>query len=282
MAQFSTDRFLSVGRWDLAVNRQFYARAALIILVVMALPTLTSLAGDLWMPYADSTTLTAILALHTINNYLLMLPFLLGYTLHNMASRQGRISELTLPASSHEKFLWHTCLVLLGSLAVAVACFLLLDAVHFLAVWLTIGLDHACGFIASLHRLAVRLDEGGLFGFLGVDTRFGIIRTLAYVLFASTFVLGNALRYKQNIALTIAWDMALSLVAVIVMTAALTMRIRRLLQTTYSDGLHLDDILGTWHIGTTIIVAEVCLIALCWWVAYRLYAKARLTSRAGR
>ncbi len=263
MIQFNANRFLSVAKWDLTVNRSFYTKSALVILVVMALPALGDLA---FMPFYRAV---AAVAYGTINNYILILPLLFGYMLHNLRSRQGRINELTLPASNFEKFLWHVCLILFGSLFVAVVSFFAIDLLYNLTIALYHGPDYAQEFVASLSR----------FGETGFGVRFSLTVTLLYLLLISTFVLGNAMKYRHNITMTIAWDMAAVFLTIIASFATLSHRIKLLSQTMYTGDLHLDDVVNFHWVNVSLCVVMACLVALCWWVAYVLYAKATITSQ---
>ncbi len=285
MKQFDTNRFLNVAKWDLAINRQFYLRSALVILVVMALPAMGSLLRYITLePVAAYTFMhqpSASVAWGSISCFFIVLPLLFGYMLHNLRSRQGRIIELTLPASNAEKFLWHTCLILLGSLCVAVVSFLLIDLCYNLCLGLYTSFSHTEEFIVSMVRVSRAQRAFDIYG--GLGWKGTMIRSLFYLLFLSTFVLGNALKYRQNIVLTIAWNLALIFATYFVAAICFVLIMRKYVEDQFYTGAHhwADFIDGdAWMAVVSLIL--LCLIVGCWAWAFRLYTKAAITSRRNR
>ena len=52
------------------------------------------------------------------------------FMFHNLVTKQGRISELTLPATNLERFLWHAGCSFLGTISVFMASVVVADIVH--------------------------------------------------------------------------------------------------------------------------------------------------------
>ncbi len=276
MNNFDIKRLWNVAKWDLTINRQFYLKSSLIVCVVMALPTLSSIltCRDLTdVPWSEPAFVRAgITGENTWSMYILLLPFLFGYMFHNLTSRQGRINEFTLPATNPEKFLCHVCLILLGSLALAVASFVALDIVNYLATGLIAGFGNTGEFVHSMLRMH---ENYSIFDILRLDQKESLFCLLSYVLYLSTFVLGNAYKYKHNVLFTIVWDMALTFVALVFIFAFCTHYV-------YSFGMRSFLNLQTqgWFLVWYVILVAVTV--LCWTLAYRLYTRAQLTSRRNR
>ncbi len=267
--RFSPRRFACVARWDLTVNRHFYLRSSLVVFIVMALPTL--LAIPKLMSAAEygwslpSLVTTASTAASTISLYLTLLPFLVGYMLHNLLDRQGRIRELTLPATNLERFLWHVCLPVVGSLVVAVLSFVVLDVLHFIVFTSIVGPSMDGEFVNTMVRLRGSMSVIALESVS--PTSFTV---LLWLFFLSTMALGNAYRYHHNILFTLVADFLLAFVCGIAFAASA-------LHSLYNMEF---PSLRLWGVGIKVVL--VVLIVACWMLAYRLYARATLTSGRNR
>ncbi len=275
MTQFNTHRFLSVAKWDLAINRSFYLKTSLLILALMALPAISSV---LDMEVIQLEGMSEVTATYIIIRYLALLPFLCGYLLHNLRNRQGRMSELTLPASNLEKFLWHVCITLLGSLAVAVVSFFLIDLGYNTIIAVRHGSDNAEEFVVAFFRTYCNgIDD---FGWESIWVF--LIPLLTHQFTISTFALGNATKYKMNIALTILWNMAFCIALIFVLQVTFLLYLKIAYAGVYTGDLSLTDVVNLRLLVSLLCVALVCLTALCWWLAYRLYTRATITSRRNR
>ncbi|MCD8265794.1 MAG: hypothetical protein LUC33_01430 [Prevotellaceae bacterium] len=270
MKELSLSRLISVARWDICLNARFYLRSSLIIFVVLALPTLSSVFQMLTVPREAAPDygycLTAEAARQTIQNYLLLLPWLYGWMLHNLSTRRGRIMELTLPATNAEKFLWHALLPLSGSLVIAVASWIVLDLAHWLAGSAVLGLGRDGEFVLSLRRLSVAEGEPPLEGLLGWP---GLLLGLCFL---SSFALGNACKYRQNVVYTLLADLGVCfLCLVIVMVLSLT--------ALSSMDMVWDGESVARRAAVACRVVPVAVAVACWWLAYWLYKRASFTSR---
>ncbi len=258
MNNFNKGRFLSVAKWDMTINRQFYLKSAILLFVLMALPTFIAICKNnvleqdfLGIPTYVTTAGTAIT---TLNIYIGLLPLLFVYTFHNLTSRQGRINELTLPASNLEKYLCHILLILIGSLAVAAVSFFVLDFVHYLCTSANIGFHSDNEFITSM----VKVARSELWRDLSLNLNWNDnfpFTIWGYLFCLSAFILGNAYKYKHNLLLTIMWLFVVSF-----LFAILSTRIRM-------GGLDLILIILT---------------VLCWVQSFRLYTHAELTTKRNR
>ena len=118
MKSFNFKRFLNVARWDLSVNSKFYTRSALLMVAVICMPVvlyyLYSMVMKSYLSFA--TIYDTAEGFATVIN-LIGLAYMIiasGYMFHNLLTKQGRINELTLPATNLERFVWHAVVVIVG------------------------------------------------------------------------------------------------------------------------------------------------------------------------
>ena len=134
--QFNFKRFLNVARWDLSVNSKFYTRSALLMVAVICMPVvlyyLYSMVMKSYLSFA--TIYDTAEGFATVIN-LIGLAYMIiasGYMFHNLLTKQGRINELTLPATNLERFIWHAVVVIVGVDVVFFAGVLTADLLHVL------------------------------------------------------------------------------------------------------------------------------------------------------
>ncbi len=287
MIDFDARRFMDVARWDLAINRPLYARAAMVIFLVMAVPSLFSVFLHWGPSRGEGNTLedTAYVAYCTMGNFLVLAPFLLGYMFHNLSTRQGRVNELTLPASRLEKFLWHACLVLFGSFLAGLASFILVDLLHYLGMGLATGFGNSHEFLSAMDSI-VQFDEyeyeyytghSDLLILLGSPAN-GVLAMLLWLGFASTFVLGNALRYRHNIVFTLAAHFVLvTVLFILAVVLFVFVRVPGFIADANVSPTLVERLAYALACAVPAVVA-----VLCWCLSYRLYSRATLTSRLNR
>ena len=125
MKNFDIRRFCAVARWDLTINRAFYNKMAMAIAACSILPVLFYHAIEMLDKVTDSYGVcksypSFLMDLESMSGLIsvfsgIALTVVLGFMFHNLRNRQGRIAELTLPASNIERFLWHAFVVLVGA-----------------------------------------------------------------------------------------------------------------------------------------------------------------------
>ena len=215
MIQFDMKRFLSVGRWDVTVNRRFYTNQAIALLVLAVAPVVLRYlsawaAGDVALFGMDTAPLYPARAMgywiaFFTNFYQFVfwaLPVVsLSYMFHNMVRKQGRIQELTLPASNVERFLWHLAFCLLAPMVVFFGSMLLADGINmlFAAVFGCFSQVRSliCGFFAPHSFMPVDICTDTINPLLSHS-----LGVLSMLCFMSTFALGNAWKYRYNLIFT--------------------------------------------------------------------------------
>ena len=118
MKAFDFNRFLNVARWDLSVNSKFYTRSALLMVAIICMPIVVYyLYNMLTNGFFFSAETYDNIHFFVVADVLLGIFYSIissGYIFHNLLTKQGRINELTLPATNLERFLWHVVVIVIG------------------------------------------------------------------------------------------------------------------------------------------------------------------------
>ena len=209
MKQFSIKRFANVARWDLSVNSKFYTRSAIMMMAFISTPIvlfylynmLTK--GFLLMGNTSDNVESFAMTIGLIG--LAYTVISAGYMFHNLLTKQGRISELTLPATNLERFVWHAVVILIGVPLVFFCGVVVADFLHFLFRLMITNAD-----IQSLTAAYYWSDfEGwhnatpGFEDFME-DYGYELVTTIFIwgACYTRSFSLFNAWKYKYNIPIT--------------------------------------------------------------------------------
>lgn len=282
MKNFNMTRFINVAKWDLTINSSFYLKAVFMIFVLMALPLIFSVTGTLfaWMFsgefYPESVQVTSLGGMFTA--FIYALPLFGGYTFHNLLTRQSRINELTLPSTNFERFTWHVLLTIVGAVLVAMLSMVVIDVIQFVYVGSLAGFDSAKSVILNMGDNFKEVAE--LFKQLPHAGTMTTIITLGYFIGMSVFVLGNAVKYRHNIILTILFKMAVGIVLFLIFAVSVTMLKNYLFEQGHIYSI--DNVLSSLPIGEIVITIQVLVLALCWWLSYRFYSRAQITTKRNR
>ena len=291
MKAFDFNRFLNVARWDLTINRKFYIRQMVVIvgcvLVPIILSFLKAIFGYLMM--AGSISFSeykgiAATAFHDIDFYVHYFAFIyigamilmLCYMFHNFTTKQGRISELTLPATNCERFLWHFVCKVFGTWLVLMASVVLADLVHALLGWVMFGITDpqsiTCAIIDSkMDKFLLENFHGDSMSRISLMCFFSL---LSYCLY-STFSLGSAFKYKHTFGYVLLFHVVFWIVAVFILGLLVDVFVRSGFDAMITFGGRIPNWL------THIILNLPALAVLCcmWWLTFRLYCRAQITSR---
>lgn len=284
---FDFKRFCNVGRWDLTINRTFYTRMFMLVAAIALLPMLFKYIFALWQVIASHGTLDAYIKVNAVDdldtqvaltNFLLpvMLTVMMAYMFHNLVTRQGRINELTLPATNLERFLWHACLIVGGGLLTALFSIVVADVLHVLLGWAILRQTSFESFTVLVFK-----NFGGARLFIDGYSTAGILSYLmgAVVLLInySIFALGSAWRYRYSFAYTLLYMIAASLLFTVVMGFFVSYVVAYVVDLEHLRhfSLHISDT----AVAVVTLVLETCFLALVWWLTYRLYCRAQITTR---
>lgn len=294
MIQFDMKRFLSVGRWDVTVNRRFYTNQATALLVLVVAPVVMRFlsawaAGDVALFGMGTAALYPAMDMGYWIGFVTgfyrfvfwVLPVVsLSYMLHNMVRKQGRIQELTLPASNVERFLWHLAFCLLAPMVVFFGSMLLADGINmlFAAVFGCFSQVRSliCAFFVRPCSMPVDFSSGMGHPLLGHS-----FEVLSMLCFMSTFALGNAWKYRYNLIFTCLVHVVLWLVSGICLMFLAGAFLQFAGYDCFADTYCNFDPNGTVMFCLLDLFMLALLVGI-WALTYKLYCDAQVTSRRNR
>ena len=280
MKQFDIKRFINVARWDLSVNSKFYTRSLLLIVVLCCFPVLMTflyavITGNYLLTgkvYDNIQPFVFILAL--IGCFYSVIAS--GYMFHNLATKQGRINELTLPATNFERFLWHFLVIAVGTQIVWFAGVICADLLHCL---FRLDFPTLSGLPSQTRSFSAELFckyfSWEPVDFLGYNVM-PLIVLMTYS-FVRTFSLVNAWKYRHNIPLTVLLHFLLNnvlgLVFIIFVTSnfANSRAFVEFIETL--DGLDPDIIIIGLYVFFALLYCGIL------YLTYWLYTRAQLTTK---
>ncbi|MBO5794745.1 MAG: hypothetical protein J6R11_06705 [Bacteroidaceae bacterium] len=292
MKNFDIRRFCAVARWDLTINRAFYNKMAMVIAACSILPVLfyhaienlerVSDADGVGKPYSSFLMDLELISVFISVFSGIALTVVLGFMFHNLRNRQGRIAELTLPASNFERFLWHALVVLVGAdvwFLMSVGLAEILNAI-LVAVTFNFG-DYeyvsltamVCDNFYKTLPTAMVFDESFHLGAY-------VAIILSSLLSISVYPLINAWKYRHNIAYTILFYILAWLMLIMLITACAAFAAVCLWDA--ADFLYIisffEDV-PSWSLVLVLDVFLAGLLLLMWRSTYRLYCRAQITTR---
>lgn len=306
MSNFDTKRFARYANFDLTINKNFYRNLALVLFFTIVGIVVFSFFMR-WLTYQVSApsliyndlTMTALVVM-VIMQYSLHIGA--GCTLHPLRNKQGRITNLTIPATNLEKYSWHVLICVLGALVVGIISVAFADLVNYL---MTIAVFKDTEGVQSLFANVFANSTGAAVNnffqqmhmsmngqtvdptyvspqeaILGRILTASLFATWAHIFCTTSFyAFCNSLKYKFNIPLTYIF---LQLVGFIL---GILMLIGMIWFTSNVERLGIDDetmraFLENFHIYLYILGSISILAGIGFFVwAYRRYTKAQLSNR---
>ena len=283
MKQFSIKRFANVARWDLSVNSKFYTRSAIMMMAFISTPIvlfylynmLTK--GFLLMGNTSDNVESFAMAIGLIG--LAYSVISAGYMFHNLLTKQGRISELTLPATNLERFIWHAVVILIGVPLVFFCGVVVADFLHFLFRLMITNADiqsltatYYWGDFEGWHNATPGLED------FMEDYGYELVTTI-YIwgaCYTRSFSLFNAWKYRYNIPITFLFYFILWTVLPLVLLFIGTMF--------FSKENVLDFMEWIKDVNPHNIIIGVGIVGILvyigiWLLTYRLYKRAQLTTK---
>ena len=284
MKQFSIKRFVNVARWDLSVNSKFYTRSSLLMMAFISTPiVLFYLYNMLTKGFLLKGSITDNVEGFAVTISLIGLAYTVisaGYMFHNLLTKQGRISELTLPATNLERFLWHVVVICIGVPLVFFCGVVVADFLHFLfrlaiqnADIQSLTATYYWGDFSDWHQSRSP-------GFKAFFENYGYELTTAIFIWSACYIrsfsLFNAWKYKYNIPLTFLFYFILQTVLPLILLFLGTMFFSK---EGFLDFMNwLKDADGHAIITWVIIIGILVYLAI-WLMTYHLYKRAQLTTK---
>ena len=280
---FSFKRFINVARWDLSVNSKFYTRSAIMMMAFISTPIvlfylynmLTK--GFLLMGNPSDNVESFAVAISLIG--LAYTVISAGYMFHNLLTKQGRISELTLPATNLERFVWHAVVIMIGVPLVFFCGVVVADFLHFLFRLMITNAD-----IQSLTAAYYWSDfEGWHNTTLGFedfmeDYGYELVTTIFIwgACYTRSFSLFNAWKYRYNIPITFLFYFILWTVLPLVLLFIGTMFFS---EENFMDFMNWIKDVNPHNIIIGVGIVGILVYIGIWLLTYRLYKRAQLTTK---
>lgn len=280
---FSFKRFINVARWDLSVNSKFYTRSAIMMMAFISTPiVLFYLYNMLTKGFLlmGSTTdnvegFAATIALIGLAYSVISA----GYMFHNLLTKQGRISELTLPATNLERFVWHAVVIMIGVPLVFFCGVVVADFLHFLFRLMITNADiqsltaaYYWGDFEGWHNTTPGLED------FMEDYGYELVTTIFIwgACYTRSFSLFNAWKYRYNIPITFLFYFILWTVLPLVLLFIGTMffseeNVIDFMNWIKDANAH-NIIIGVGIVGILVYIG-------IWLLTYRLYTRAQLTTK---
>ena len=278
------NRFMNVARYDFAINRAQYMKLALGLFLVMSLPLLIFILKTIWVFGVTHNTEWALASIPgaEMGNwmtkcFIFAWPILAGYTFHNLLTKQSRIKELTLPASNGEKFLFHALVTVGGAFLAYVVSYFLLDILQYLYVGIVFGFSNAEWVSYSPIFFDSANAISSIFG-ENVSFWLTVLADLYLIAFVSTFVLGNAVKYKHNVLWTYAFHWMVGFLSM--MGMGLLIPLLKDVDWSWVQDFDLEKASTYIKVGATLFFSLVTIFS--WWMSYRLYCRAQITTKRNK
>ena len=283
MKCFSFKRFINVARWDLSVNSKFYTRSAIMMMAFISTPIvlfylynmLTK--GFLLMGNTSDNVESFAMAIGMIGIAYSVISA--GYMFHNLLTKQGRISELTLPATNLERFVWHAVVIMIGVPLVFFCGVVVADFLHFLFRLMITNAD-----IQSLTAAYYWSDFEGWHNYspgfedFMEDYGYELVTTIFIwgACYTRSFSLFNAWKYRYNIPITFLFYFILWTVLPLILLFIGTMFFSKEnvldFMNWLKDANPHNIIIGVGIVGILVYIG-------IWLLTYRLYKRAQLTTK---
>jgi len=311
---FNKDRFANFAKYDLTINKAFFRNMVFVTIAgVVGIAMLGFMMRyNIYHETADNVaewgvppvpgdfshyTWNFITTLYEVGFITLMLAIFAGCWAHNLRNKQGRITELTLPVTNLEKFIWHALITLVGGFALCIISLLVADGLNALLTLMVFGADNGVGSLtASAWQLLTFTTYDRNFLSLPMISVNGstdpIDESEVRMLYATTFLIissvicetlifffGNALKYKYNIILTYIALQVLGTIGTIGFFIFTAVAADQAIENFNDWDVNGDDManLITGSLIALGILALILSVLLVWW-SYSRYTKAQITT----
>lgn len=281
MKQFNFHRFINVARWDLTINSKFYLRSSLLVVALCCFPIVLV---DLYAILSGNFDVSREVKYNT-EFYAGLISFVgcayciiaSGYMFHNLVTKQGRINELTLPATNLEKFVWHFLVIAIGTQIVWFAGVICADLLH---SFFRLDFPKFLGLSSQTRSITAICFSGEFFNWTELKFHGYYIMPLLCLMtycFLRTFSLVNAWKYKHNIPLTVLLHFVLNnvlgLIIIIFVTSKFANSRAFMEFIDKLDGLNPDVIIVGLYVFFALLYCGIL------YLTYHLYTRAQLTTK---
>lgn len=280
MKYFDFHRFVNVARWDLTINSKFYIRSSLLCVTLCCFPII------MFYLYAIITNRYSFTGgvYDNIEPFVFMISLIgccycliaSGYMFHNLVTKQGRINELTLPATNLEKFVWHFLVIAVGTSVVWFVGVFCADLLH---CFFRLDSPTLPGLPSQTRSMTAEIISH-FFCWKRIDFHGYDMLPLVFLMtycFIRTFSLVNAWKYKHNIPLTVLihflLNNAFGLFVIIFATSSFANSRAFVEFIKTLDGLNPNTVIICLYVFFTLLYCGIL------YLTYWLYTRAQLTTK---
>lgn len=307
----NTSRLLNFGKYDYTINKSFYRNITLTTVFGSVGLAITGFLGR-YLEFKGAMTMgidrsgmseeemyesikmvtdpsnTPGTSFAILAFCLTMMCIFAGYTFHNLRNKQGRITELTLPATNLERWTWHILTTIVGGLLICCVSVLAADAVNAIANFMAYGTHIYSSLTANVAKyvaLYITSDTAyfgtGAAGLIFTQNTFiWSLRIMLYCIFFAqlgAYIFGNSLKYRYNIIITYIALQVVGMFGIICFSLLLAHIDAHNIDIYVEDGTELF-IYFFWTVTAIALVVG----SLLYWGSYRNYCKAQITSRLNK
>ena len=230
MENFNKIRFKNYAYWDLTINKSFYRNIFIILaLSIIVLAILASLWSYLISGIIDFNTNIFWVVLAVSPLIFMFYFFLGGCVFHPLRNKQGRITNLTIPATNLEKYLWHLLICIGGCFVVSSISIIISDAINACIVGTLMGWNNVESLTKFFFVFCTEEDICRIFqvddsyhtfvkdnieAFLWYDKTTKCLNVCHIIIATSVFVFINSIKYKFNIPITLILLYAITMIFV--------------------------------------------------------------------
>lgn len=283
----------NVALWDMTAHRGEYKKFMMSILMfygflllihifpqIWQLVTLGSASISLYLFHAEDVAYSATLFGLSYVAYIL----LMGRMFSVLQTKQGRINEFMLPADNATRFTWRVIATVLGTALMLLAGIVCYDLAQMLIHWVAFRgyeVDSVFSMVTLVGDVTAQfqkmLDDTAFWFF------FNLMWVLGIITFASTYILGSAIKYKHSILWTTLFHFILAILGTTLMVfLAVSLHDSSLLES-FAMWMekHHDSFnwVKAWMITAFICLIQLSICSLLWRWTYKKYKKAQLTTR---
>ena len=310
---FNKERFANFAKYDLTINKTFFRN---MVLVTIAGAVGIAMLGFMlrYNIYKENTTNSLewgdppvpgdfshytwnyITSSYELGFIVLMTAIFAGCWAHNLRNKQGRITELTLPATNLEKFTWHALLTLVGGFVLCLVSLLVADGLNALLTLLMFGAENGVGSLTRSIGECITFtltDNSAFMPSVSVNSdasqnaleERSLLRAISILVITSgicetiIFFFGNALKYKYNIILTYIALQVIGTIVSIGFFIITAFSADSAINTIGDMDIEGQDVINFFVISCIVGSCIELLVsaALMWW-SYRRYTRAQITT----
>lgn len=299
----NTSNIKNFAKYDLTINKVFYRNMIIMSLCIAVGISALGFMGR-YMLYSSATAMGPVMpydyahfrnpqvTMVFLSIFIGMLPCIFaGCTFHNLRKKQGRITELTLPANNKEKYVWHLIVSIGFGFLLTLASVLLADLFNYLLHICVFGNEYTYSMTAKMFDiLSINIPEAELaqqatkFPIYSLLSSMRLLIITSSIMGTCAYIYGNSVKYHYNIIITYGIMLGASIILAIgisVIFGAAHVNV----EGDKIKGMSTDEI-GMMNDLTILFyclaAAFATIAGICVWRSYKRYCNAQITTATNK